>query len=107
MIEPELASVLKQTRRDINTLSAVLRSGRDGRPLAILTRTAPPGPRHANAFSCATPEHHHSTAILPLSRVHTRARAILLDHVHGERHDRDRVRLREPVDLLHVRAADL
>jgi hypothetical protein len=39
--EPEFASVLKQTQREINTLSPVLRSGRDGRPLALLTRTAP------------------------------------------------------------------
>ena len=41
VIEPEFASVLKQTTRDINTLSPVLRSAWDGRPLAILTRTAP------------------------------------------------------------------
>jgi hypothetical protein len=33
--------VLKQATRDINTLSPVLRSAWDGRPLAILTRTAP------------------------------------------------------------------
>jgi len=39
--EPEFASVLKQTQREINTLSPVLRSGWDGRPLALLTRTAP------------------------------------------------------------------
>ena len=39
--EPEFASVLKQTRREINTLSPVLRSAWDGRPLALLTRTAP------------------------------------------------------------------
>jgi hypothetical protein len=41
ILEPEFASVLKQTTRDINTLSPVLRSAWDGRPLAILTRTAP------------------------------------------------------------------
>jgi len=41
IVEPEFASVLKQTTRDINTLSPVLRSAWDGRPLAILTRTAP------------------------------------------------------------------
>ena len=41
IIEPEFASVLKQTMRDINTLSPVLRSAWDGRPLQLLTRTAP------------------------------------------------------------------
>lgn len=41
IVEPEFASVLKQTTRDINTLSPVLRSAWDGRPLALLTRTAP------------------------------------------------------------------
>ena len=39
--EPEFANVLKQTQRDINTLSPTLRSAWDGRPLALLTRTAP------------------------------------------------------------------
>ena len=41
VVEPEFASVLKQTTRDINTLSPVLRCAWDGRPLAIMTRTAP------------------------------------------------------------------
>ena len=41
IIEPEFATVLKQTSRDINTLSPVLRSAWDARPLALLTRTAP------------------------------------------------------------------
>jgi hypothetical protein len=41
VIEPEFASVLKSTSRDISTLSPTLRSAWDGRPLAILTRTAP------------------------------------------------------------------
>jgi hypothetical protein len=41
VIEPEFASVLKSTARDISTLSPTLRSAWDGRPLAILTRTAP------------------------------------------------------------------
>jgi hypothetical protein len=41
VVEPEFASVLKHTTRDINTLSPVLRSAWDGRPLALLTRTAP------------------------------------------------------------------
>jgi hypothetical protein len=41
VIEPEFASVLKASSREISTLSPTLRSGWDGRPLAILTRTAP------------------------------------------------------------------
>jgi hypothetical protein len=40
-IEPEFASVLKAASREISTLSPTLRSAWDGRPLAILTRTAP------------------------------------------------------------------
>src|SRR6516165_7124345 len=39
--EPEFASVLKSTGRDLSTLSPTLRSAWDGRPLALLTRTAP------------------------------------------------------------------
>ena len=41
VVEAEFASVLKQTARDVNTLSPVLRSAWDGRPLALLTRSAP------------------------------------------------------------------
>jgi hypothetical protein len=41
VIEPEFASVLKTAGRDISTLSPTLRSAWDGRPLAILTRSAP------------------------------------------------------------------
>jgi hypothetical protein len=41
VIEPEFASVLKASGREISTLSPTLRSAWDGRPLAILTRTAP------------------------------------------------------------------
>jgi hypothetical protein len=41
VIEPEFASTLKAASREISTLSPTLRSGWDGRPLAILTRTAP------------------------------------------------------------------
>lgn len=41
VLEPELASVLKSLGRDQNTLSPVLRSAWDARPLALLTRTAP------------------------------------------------------------------
>jgi hypothetical protein len=41
VVEPEFASVLKSTSRDISTLSPTLRSAWDGRPLQLLTRTAP------------------------------------------------------------------
>jgi hypothetical protein len=41
VIEPEFASVLKASAREISTLSPTLRCAWDGRPLAILTRTAP------------------------------------------------------------------
>lgn len=41
VIEPEFASVLKAASREISTLSPTLRSAWDGRPLQILTRTAP------------------------------------------------------------------
>lgn len=41
VVEPEFATVLKAVARDVNTLSPVLRSAWDGRPLALLTRTAP------------------------------------------------------------------
>jgi len=41
IIEPEFASVLKAASREISTLSPTLRCAWDGRPLAILTRTAP------------------------------------------------------------------
>jgi hypothetical protein len=41
VIEPEFASVLKASSREISTLSPTLRSAWDSRPLAILTRTAP------------------------------------------------------------------
>jgi hypothetical protein len=41
VIEPEFASVLRASSRELSTLSPTLRSAWDGRPLAILTRTAP------------------------------------------------------------------
>jgi len=41
VIEPEFASALKASSRELSTLSPTLRSGWDGRPLAILTRTSP------------------------------------------------------------------
>jgi hypothetical protein len=40
-LEPEFVSVLKSTGREISTLSPTLRSAWDGRPLQLLTRTAP------------------------------------------------------------------
>lgn len=41
VIEPEFVSVLKAASRELSTLSPTLRSAWDGRPLQILTRTAP------------------------------------------------------------------
>jgi hypothetical protein len=41
IVEPEFASVLRTASRDISTLSPTLRTAWDGRPLAILTRSAP------------------------------------------------------------------
>jgi len=41
IIEPEFAAVLKTAAREISTLSPTLRSAWDGRPLQLLTRTAP------------------------------------------------------------------
>jgi len=41
VIEPEFVSALKNVSRELSTLSPTLRSAWDGRPLAILTRTAP------------------------------------------------------------------
>jgi hypothetical protein len=52
-------------------------------------------------------EHHHSRAPFPLSLLHVRARDVLLDHALREPHDRDLVRLRERVDVLHVGPTDL
>jgi hypothetical protein len=40
-VEPEFASVLKSTSREISTLSPTLRSAWDGRALQLLTKTAP------------------------------------------------------------------
>ena len=40
-VEPEFASVLKSTNREISSLSPTLRSAWDGRPLQLLTRTSP------------------------------------------------------------------
>lgn len=41
VIETEFASVLKATSRELSTLSPTLRNAWDGRPLQLLTRTAP------------------------------------------------------------------
>ncbi|MDQ6805458.1 MAG: hypothetical protein M3065_10950, partial [Actinomycetota bacterium] len=41
VIEPEFASVLRASSREISTLSPTLRCVWDGRPLALMTRTAP------------------------------------------------------------------
>ena len=41
VVEPEFASLLKAASRELSTLSPTLRSAWDGRPLAVLTRTAP------------------------------------------------------------------
>ena len=63
VIEPEFVSVLKAVSREISTLSPTLRSAWDGRPLAILTRTAPA--RSTGAHICvighitATELRHH------------------------------------------------
>jgi hypothetical protein len=40
-LEPEFVSVLRSAGREISTLSPTLRSAWDGRPLQLLTRTAP------------------------------------------------------------------
>jgi hypothetical protein len=40
-LEPEFVSVIKSAGREISTLSPTLRSAWDGRPLQLLTRTAP------------------------------------------------------------------
>ena len=67
VIEPEFASVLKQTARDISTLSPVLRSAWDGRPLALLTRTAPARASAAHlsviGHITATELRHHASSV--------------------------------------------
>ncbi|HUO73416.1 MAG TPA: hypothetical protein VMU39_21785, partial [Solirubrobacteraceae bacterium] len=56
--ESEFASALKAASRDNSTLSATLRSAWDGRPLALLTRTAP-----ARASDAAIAVVGHITAV--------------------------------------------
>jgi hypothetical protein len=67
VIEPEFASVLKQTTRDINTLSPALRSAWDGRPLALLTRAAPARATRAHisviGHITATELRHHTSTV--------------------------------------------
>jgi hypothetical protein len=67
IVEPEFASVLKQTNRDINTLSPVLRCAWDGRPLALLTRTAPAraSAAHVSVIGhiTAAEMRHHTTTV--------------------------------------------
>jgi len=63
VIEPEFVTVLKAASREISTLSPTLRSAWDGRPLAILTRTAPARATDAHisiiAHITATELQHH------------------------------------------------
>jgi hypothetical protein len=67
VIEPEFASVLKSTSREISTLSPTLRSAWDGRPLALLTRTAPARATDAHisiiGHITATELRHHTTRV--------------------------------------------
>jgi hypothetical protein len=67
VIEPEFASVLKSTSREISTLSPTLRSAWDGRPLALLTRTAPARATGAHisiiGHITATELRHHTTRV--------------------------------------------
>jgi hypothetical protein len=67
VIEPEFASVLKSTSREISTLSPTLRSAWDGRPLALLTRTAPARATAAHisiiGHITATELRHHTTRV--------------------------------------------
>jgi len=67
VVEPEFAAVLKAVNRDVSTLSPVLRSAWDGRPLALLTRSAP---ARASAAHLALIGHittaelvHHATSL--------------------------------------------
>jgi hypothetical protein len=69
VVESEFASVLKQTAREINTLSPALRSAWDGRPLQLLTRTAPARAAAAHIsvighITAAELRHHTSTVEL-------------------------------------------
>lgn len=67
VVEPEFASVLKSCSREQNTLSPVLRSAWDGRPLALLTRTAPATATAAHlcvvGHITTTELRHHATSL--------------------------------------------
>jgi hypothetical protein len=67
VVEPEFASVLKTAGRDISTLSPTLRTAWDGRPLAILTRSAPARATDAHiavvGHITATELRHHVSAV--------------------------------------------
>ena len=66
-LEPEFASVLKQTARELSTLSPTLRSAWDGRPLQLLTRTAPAraSAAHVSVIGHITAAElrHHTTSV--------------------------------------------
>jgi hypothetical protein len=65
--EPEFVSVLRATAREISTLSPTLRSAWDGRPLALLTRTAPARSTSAHisiiGHITVTEFRHHTTRV--------------------------------------------
>jgi hypothetical protein len=65
--EPEFVSVLKATTREVSTLSPTLRSAWDGRPLALLTRTAPARATDAHisiiGHITASELRHHTTRV--------------------------------------------
>ena len=67
VIEPEFATVLKSTGRELSTLSPTLRSAWDGRPLALLTRTAPARATEAHisiiGHITQTELHRHTTTV--------------------------------------------
>jgi hypothetical protein len=67
VIEPEFATVLKSTARELSTLSPTMRSAWDGRPLALLTRTAP-APRARTSRSSDTSPRPNCAATPPPSR---------------------------------------
>ncbi|HET7378992.1 MAG TPA: hypothetical protein VFJ24_03025 [Gaiellales bacterium] len=66
-LEAEFASVLKNAGREISTLSPTLRSAWDGRPLQLLTRTAPARASSAHisviGHITATELRHHLTQV--------------------------------------------
>jgi hypothetical protein len=77
--EPEFASALKAASRDNSTLSATLRSAWDGRPLQLLTRTAP-----ARATDAAIAVVGHITAVTVTSYCYSLRRDLRLGRRRGE-----------------------